>query len=273
MVKVKNKPNWGAVKATTDDMAEKDRAQLEQKEQNRQQKITLVLKQIKERETDTRPLHLSHVEALAESISVLGLLEPLVVDVRNRLLAGGHRLAAIRFLKEKNSQAYRQHFAADAVQVRVMPFDADADPDLALQVEVAENEHRRDYTPTEVRILADRLQKQGYKRLKGRPGKGEKSLMRALAFVVNKSKRTIERYLKEENDQNIEKSATDVALSQERTVLRKSYKDLQSWEKALREQPETPKRKSLAKKLPSIMRLIDAAIAEIDVIEKKDETP
>ena len=96
----------------------------------------------------------------------------------------------------------------------MMSFDAVEEPDLALQVEVAENEHRRDYTPTEVKTLAERLQKQGYKRLKGRPGKDEKSLMQALAFVVNKSKRTVERYLQEDNN-DAEESATDVAQRKE----------------------------------------------------------
>ena len=109
------------------------------------------------------------------------------------------------------------------------------------------------------------------KRLKGRPGKGEKSLIQALAFVVNKSKRTIERYLQEEQNHDAEKSATAVALFQERAALRKTYKNLQSWQKSLKEQPETPKRQMLAKKLPSMMRLIDAALAEIDGIKINDD--
>lgn len=266
----KNNPNWGAVKATTNEMAEKDQQQQEKKELDRLQKITLKLNQIKDREADTRPIHLTHVEALAESITVLGLLEPLVVDIRNRLLAGGHRLTAIKILKEQNFKAYQLHFPADEVQVRVMSFDAEENPDLALQVEVAENEHRRDYTPTEVKTLAERLQKQGYKRLKGRPGLGEKSLMQALAFVVNKSKRTVERYLQEDSN-DTEKSATDVALSQERTALKKAYLSLQSWQKVMPEKPETSKRQSLAKKLPGIMKLIDAAQAEIKIIEEKEK--
>ena len=43
----------------------------------------------------TCPLNLAHVEALAESIAALGLIEPLVVDKQGRLLTGGHQLAAI----------------------------------------------------------------------------------------------------------------------------------------------------------------------------------
>lgn len=267
----KNTPNWNAVQKITNNMADKDQEQQKKISQERQQRTTIPLKQIKIRKEDTRPLHNSHVEALAESLAVLGLLEPLVVDSRYRLLAGGHRLAAIQLLKETNPQVYYQHFAEEVIPVRIMSFDANQNPDLALQVEVAENEHRRDYTPKEVKMLATRLQEQGFKRLKGRPGKGEKSLIQALAFVVNKSKRTIERYLQEESNDETKKSATNVALFQERTALRKTHKNLQSWQKALRKQPETPKRQTLVKKLPSMMRLIDAAIAEIDVIETKDK--
>ena len=267
----KNTPNWSAVQKITNNMADKDREQQEKAAQDREQRTTLPLKQIKIRKEDTRPLHDSHVEALTESLIVLGLLEPLVVDSRYRLLAGGHRLAAIQLLKESNTKAYQHHFPEEAVPVRIMGFDASANPDLALQVEVAENEHRRDYTPKEVKMLATRLQEQGYKRLKGRPGKGEKSLIQALAFVVNKSKRTIERYLQEEQNHDAEKSATAVALFQERAALRKTYKNLQSWQKSLKEQPETPKRQMLVKKLPSMMRLIDAALAEIDGIKINDD--
>ena len=57
---------------------------------------------IKPRDADTRPLNPAHVEALAESIVALGLIEPLAVDKQGRLLAGGHRLAAIVQLKESD---------------------------------------------------------------------------------------------------------------------------------------------------------------------------
>jgi hypothetical protein len=94
--------------------------------------------------------------------------------------------------------------------------------------------------------------------------------MQALAFVVNKSKRTVERYLQEDSN-DAEKSATSVALSQERTALKKAYLNLQSWQKVMPEKLETSKRQSLAKKLPGIMKLIDAAQAEIKVIEEKEK--
>jgi ParB family chromosome partitioning protein len=65
-----------------------------------------------------------------------------------------------------------------------MGFDAEAEPDLALQVEVAENEKRRDYTISEARALAERLRAAGYVDVKGRPAKGEKALRPALEVIM-----------------------------------------------------------------------------------------
>ena len=59
------------------------------------QDSSLPLGQIQPRQEDTRPLHTAHVAALMDPIAVLGLIEPLVTDKKGRLLAGGHRLAAI----------------------------------------------------------------------------------------------------------------------------------------------------------------------------------
>ena len=266
MPKKSSLANFAAAATAAKNMSHQDREAQSKTEKNRLQRTTVILQQIKKREEDTRPINEAHVNSLAESIAVLGLIEPLVVDRQNRLLAGGHRLAAIQQLKKENSSAYEQHFPEEAIPVRIMPFDAEEDPERALQCEVAENEHRRDYTPAEVRVLAERLKKGGFKRLKGRPGQGEKSLVLALAFVVNKSKRTIERYLKEETEEQ-EESATCVALLAEQKNLRKIHKSLLNWQQGTLETPDTPKRASLAKKLPGMLKLIDAAIAEIDIPE------
>jgi hypothetical protein len=42
------------------------------------------------KDSDARALNPRHVVDLAESIAVLGLLEPVVVDTSGQLLAGGH---------------------------------------------------------------------------------------------------------------------------------------------------------------------------------------
>jgi hypothetical protein len=53
-------------------------------------------------------------------------LEPLVVDKRGHLLAGGHRKAALASIKENNPQVCDQHFPDDLVPVRMMAFDISA---------------------------------------------------------------------------------------------------------------------------------------------------
>jgi ParB family transcriptional regulator, chromosome partitioning protein len=143
---------------------------------------------------DTRSLNLRHIEALAESIAALGLIQPIAVDNKGHLLAGGHRRAAIKYLKEQNLDAYQEHFAK-GIPIHRYDFDADADPDIALAIEAAENEKRRDYTPTEVRDLALRLRTAGFHHTRGRASAGQKSLAPTLAVIVGKSIRTVERYL------------------------------------------------------------------------------
>lgn len=189
--------------------------------------ITVRLQDIKSRpDEDTRFLNPKHVVLLAESIAALGLLEPIVVDQSVRLLAGGHRLAAIQLLveapkkrmerleelcgelKEKEREILAKSLAgfADfstdedllAVPVRMLEFDATKDLDRALAIEVAENSLRRDYTPKEVFKLYERLIEAGYTTRPGKPKKGEKPVKPALAVIIGKSVKTVERLLKKE---------------------------------------------------------------------------
>lgn len=225
---------------------------------------TLPLGKILDRASDTRELSEQHVNALAESIAVLGLLEPLVVDRRGRLLAGGHRKAAIFVVKEQSPEAYAQHFPTDLVPVRVLEFDADEDPDLALQIEVTENEKRRDYTPDEVRALADRLRNSGYTDVKGRPAKGEKALRTALEVVIGKSIRTVRRYLNEAD----EKSVTDVRLSKEAensvaTSLRRLQTELNRWQKAYPE-PEAEELQTVSKDVVRLLKRVGSALQKVE---------
>jgi ParB-like nuclease domain len=156
---------------------------------------TLPLEQITERPGgDTRPLTQSHVESLAESIAAVGLIQPIAVDLQGRLLAGGHRLAAIEYLQANDHDSFNQWFS-QGVPIRQYGFDAEQEPELALAIEATENEKRRDYTPVEVRELADRLKSAGYNYTSGRPAKGQKSLIPSLSVIVGKSDKTIRRYL------------------------------------------------------------------------------
>ncbi|BCL40200.1 hypothetical protein NSMS1_66470 (plasmid) [Nostoc sp. MS1] len=76
-------------------------------------------------------------------------------------------------LKEQQVDKYLYQFPDNRIPIRMLPFDAESDPDLALQVEIAENEQRRDYTPNEVKVIADRLRTAGFIDVKGRPKKGQ----------------------------------------------------------------------------------------------------
>jgi ParB family transcriptional regulator, chromosome partitioning protein len=155
---------------------------------------TLPLERILLREQDTRPLNLDHVHALTESIAALGLIQPIAVDEKGQLLAGGHRRAAIEALQATDPEAYTKWFEA-GVPVRQYEFDADIESELALAIEASENEKRRDYTSAEVRDLADRLVAAGYHHTQGRAKKGSKALLPSLSAIVGKSERTIYRYL------------------------------------------------------------------------------
>jgi ParB family transcriptional regulator, chromosome partitioning protein len=195
----------------------------------------LSIPQIQDRPSgDSRPLSLTHVVDLAESISVLGLIEPLSVDRSNRLLAGGHRLAALRLLElppEQRREGIGRHvlrlphseIAADTwenkeadaqldrlralpqwtspIPVHAMEVDATEDTALALAIEMAENDKRRDYSPQDVKHLIQRLNSAGYRFERGRPREGQKAGLPLLQAIVGKSERTLRR-LMEENRPN-----------------------------------------------------------------------
>ena len=231
-------------------MAAQDRQVEDRRSEERGDLNAVLLAQIKDRDVDTRPLTMKHVWALAESIAVLGLIEPLVIDQEKVLLAGGHRLAAIKIISEepKYAEAYIAHFPEGRVPVRIMPFAASADQELALQVEVAENEQRRDYTPAEVRKLADRLMDAGYENVKGRPKRNQKALMPLLSSVVGKNRRTIQRYL--------EHRTSDKDTNPD-SYLKKAKKLLEDCEN---QAPDDQGSGLLKEKLPEIIKLLEMAI-------------
>jgi ParB family transcriptional regulator, chromosome partitioning protein len=159
--------------------------------------INIPLEEINDRPGgDTRSLNQPHVEALAESIAVFGLIQPIAVDIKGNLLAGGHRRAAIYHLSVFNPEAFNTHFSL-GIPIRRYNFDASQDTEMALAIEATENEKRRDYTPEEVKDLAERLKLAGYNYTSGRPKKGQKSLIPSLSVIVGKSDKTIRRYLED----------------------------------------------------------------------------
>lgn len=204
---------------------------------------------IQEREDDTRDLNQSHVLALADSITILGLIEPLVIDEDGRLLAGGHRHAAIALLAEENPETYTELFPDHKVPVRIMGFSSAEDPNRAIEIEISENELRRDYSKAEVLAIAEKLRDAGYKDTPGRPRKGEKRLKPALSTIFGKSIRTVERYLAEKTPTNGEVSKSGANIH-----LKRAIPHLRNWNKTRgRSQAE----QALSKKLQEIITLME----------------
>ncbi len=193
---------------------------------------TLSLDDIKDRHGgDTRPLNDDHVQALAESIAAVGLIEPLVVDIEGHLLAGGHRRAAIKYLREHDSKAYQEQFLDNRIPVRQLEFIAEDEPDRALGIEVTENERRRDYTAAEVKQLAERLRAAGYIDRRGRPKEGELRLKPALEVIIGKSARTVQRLLYENDSENKDKTIRPNDRIKKDQHLKKAISALRAWEK------------------------------------------
>ncbi len=214
----------------------------------------MTLETIVDRPMDTRPLNQEHVVSLAASIGALGLIQPIAVDVEGRLLAGGHRLAALSYLRQNSPDVFAQYFET-GIPVRRYDFDANADPDLALAIEATENEKRRDYTAAEVRELAERLKAAGYHHTKGRAKTGDKPLLPSLAEIVGKSERQIKRYLAEEPVKEL--NGTDVPFSQK--YLKQAIAALEQFQKA---DPHGKQEQRLLKELPALIEKLRGALEE-----------
>jgi ParB family chromosome partitioning protein len=251
--------------ATADAIHEQDQALAAKAEQERAQKTKISLYQIRSREIDTRPLRPEHVADLAESIAALGLIEPLVVDSKGVLLAGAHRLASIQALKDKNPEVFSQQFPDELIQVHMLPFDADKEPERALQVELAENEKRVNYTRDQIERLANRLRSLNYREIRGRPKEGEKALGPALAVAIGVSTRYVRRVLSEQRqEQPDEENRNSVPIFQEKLKLLRQIESALGKLAALPE-PEAPTRveKALDKAIPTFLKKVKSNIDEI----------
>lgn len=188
----------------------------------------LPLDGILDRERNLRPLNVGHSLDLAESIAAVGLLQFIVVDEDNRLLAGGHRLHAIRLLREiadmndaavrelvarragseaevetrsdeeiaQLKTAFQRHFS-EGVVVRVLATRGFADSEIHLQVEAIENEKRLDFSRHELAEIVERLRAAGYRDSVGKPRVGQRVLSQELQRIMGKSRRTVFRLLQE----------------------------------------------------------------------------
>ena len=191
------------------------------------------------RARDTRPPDRDLVLQLAESIQQLGLIEPIVVDKQKRLLAGRNRLEAIRLaLKDSDDRiaswmelattakrppnegkldrvrqiAPHPDLKGGMVSVVIKDIDAKKDEAGALAIEIAENQQRKNYTKDEILELAQRLREAGFTEKPGKPRPDERPLKPALASIVGKSVRQIERLL---SDAKHESNAGRPRLSEE----------------------------------------------------------
>jgi ParB-like chromosome segregation protein Spo0J len=178
---------------------------------------------------DTRPLNHNHVNELAESIIVIGLITPLTVDRQGHLLAGGHRRAALHKIKIEHPQKYLELFP-EGIPVRVVDIDATQDSVEALQIEVEENTQRRNFTVAEIKEAAIKLEEAGYQRLKGRPKEGEQSLKRELAKVFRLSEDRIQKILNDSSSKgrHTPTFSPEVAIS-----------TLEKWSKQIQESEES----------------------------------
>lgn len=226
----------------------------------------LPLKELSERPNgDTRALNLSHVFDLAASIEQVGLIEPIVVDLDGRLLAGGHRLGALKLLNPHTRSEMMQEllrraqqevgaqgisnvhrsldelrerlpaepsFDFERVPVRVFNFSAHDEPDRALEVEISENAQRRNYSPAEVLELYQILLTKGYTDSPGRPKADERAVKPKIASLIGQSVRTVRRKLEQAQRAEVASSSElmrDQALKVIKSVqrLRKALESLE----------------------------------------------
>ena len=231
--------------------------------EERGQQVLVPLTQIHPRTTDTRPLQSNHVDDLAESIAALGLIEPLVVDNHHVLLAGSHRLAAIQILKAKKPQVYAELFSNDLVPVRIMSFDSTADSERALQVELAENEKRINYSRDQIEQLAERLRVLNYRDTRGRPKAGEKALGPALAVAIGVSTRYVRKVLSEQKGERTgEKNRNSDPIFQRIKLLRKLEVALKELSDFPPQASPTEADQTLEEAIPTFLKKVKASIRD-----------
>ena len=182
------------------------------------------------RNGDTRSLNISHVFNLADSIESMGLITSIAVDRDGYLIAGGHRLMALKLLNPTTRAAAVQkmicqersrggqegaekslrlidelrstlpvisNFNFDRVGVNIYELSSAELPDKAIAIEIAENMIREDYSPREVFELYELLLIKGFTDPLGRPKKGERAVKPAIAAIIGKSVRTVRRKLEQ----------------------------------------------------------------------------
>lgn len=235
------------------DSASSSRLQKGSAKDSSQATLSLIpLDKILDRAIDTRAYNDQEIHSLAMSMKQAGLIEPLVLDENNRLLCGGRRRAAIQMLKETSEEDYKQHFPDDRIPCRVYQVDALQEPEKALEIEVMENTHRKNYKSDEVRRAAQRLLDAGYVNTVGRAPKGAKRLKPTLAELFGMSVKQITRILSGE-DQSEQESKQKTEETSPKQRMQSTYQIIHR----KRNWSEIEKSPVLKKKYAQAQKLLD----------------
>lgn len=91
----------------------------------------------------------------------------------------------------------KQYPGGMAIPAIVQPFDSSVDEERAKFAEAAENTFRNNFTKDDLKRLNGWLLDKGYSQMSGPPRKGQKSLKSAMAKFSGKSTKTIQRFFRE----------------------------------------------------------------------------
>ena len=158
--------------------------------------------------TDASPLCAKTVNDLTANIEAHGLFQALIVDDKLVLIAGRHRREALLKLKAEKPDIFLKLFP-DGIDVHIREFDASVNAEKAVTVLIGASHVAHKASKDEVRALHQKLVGMtGYTGKRGRPAAGETSMLDTLAQRFGVTKRSIQRFLKEE------KSSDAVATGQ-----------------------------------------------------------
>jgi ParB family chromosome partitioning protein len=179
--------------------------------------------EVKARAKSVRGISKDHVVDLMFSIAAVGCIHFPVVDESDTLLAGEHRLEAIKLLRElanasiadltsrfeylmqgedgvtaddlmSITNGYSRHFP-HGMPVHVMRTNGLADDDLRRSIEIVENEKRRDFSREDLMGIVTRLKEAGYTSKAGNPQPGQLNLNHEVGRIIGKSRATVFRTL------------------------------------------------------------------------------
>lgn len=136
-----------------------------------------------------RPLNEAHVEKMLAEIIDHGLLHPITVDECQRLVAGAHRLEALKRFEQASPQVFAVMFPK-GLPVRMTALDSATDKVAALRVARSENT-RRELTKEETARLLAELREEIPTDKAGRPAAGYESALAVAAEITGKSKRQV----------------------------------------------------------------------------------